>query len=250
LSVSDQLHAYNEGLHGTIDVGNGRQARGSLRTPAECRMLCDLLIYERSWLDRLHRHSLFPTNVTTPISSMLLSSCCFSSKFLVHSYSLSFPFFLLLSRVRYPTLYGSVFPITVRKTTRIVCAMGTRFSHHLPLPIGLIPPDAPNAAGRTGTLPLLCVCVFPFLLAVLIFARNRKVWALALFLFFFFPCTSSLSIISSPLSLLFVPNHTKPRWPSPIVFRTSQQMRYKPHTTNAFNDHATGVSATGRKDDT
>lgn len=96
MSVSDQLYAYNEGLHGTIDVGNGRQARGSLRTSAECRMLCDLLIYERSWLDRLHRHSLFPTNVTTPISSTLLSSsCCFSSKFLVHySYSLSFPFSL------------------------------------------------------------------------------------------------------------------------------------------------------------
>jgi len=111
LSVSDQLHAYNEGLHGTIDVGNGRQTRGSLRTPAECRMLCDLLIYERSWLDRLHRHSLFPTNVTTPISSMLLSSCCFSSKFLVHySYSLFFHFSSLLSRVRYPTLLRIGFP--------------------------------------------------------------------------------------------------------------------------------------------
>jgi len=47
---------------------------------------------------------------------------------------------------------------------------------------------------------------------------------------FFLPCTSSSSIICL-LSLLSVPNHTKPRWPSPIVFRTNQQRRYKTHIT-------------------
>lgn len=149
MSVSDQLYAYNEGLHGTIDVGNGRQARGSLRTSAECRMLCDLLIYERSWLDRLHRHSLFPTNATTPISSMLLpSSCCFSSKFLVHySYSFSFPFslsFFFFHVLDTRHFYGSVFPITVWKTTRMLCAMENRFSHHLPH-------DRLNSTGRRPT---------------------------------------------------------------------------------------------------
>lgn len=167
-------------------------------------MLCDLLIYERSWLDRLHRHSLFPTNVTTPISSMLLlSSCCLSSKFLVHySYSLChLP--SLLSSARYPALLRIGFPYHgVENYKKNSVRDGDPFfspsSSHDRL-------NSPGATQRSGTdrdaASTLCSCL-P-LLAVLIFARNRKVWALV----FFFSCTSL--IISSPIPPF--------SFPSPII---------------------------------
>jgi len=212
-------------------------------------MLCDLLIYQRSWLDRLHRHSLFPTNVTTPISSMLLSSsCCFSSRFLVHySYSLSFPFslsfFFHVLDTRHS--HGSVFPITVWKTTRIVCAMEDRFSHHLPLTIGLIPPGAAQRSGAyRDAASTLCSCLSLLTRGINLCSKSKSVgscvFLFSLFSFLYFVVDNFVSSLPPFCSQRNLGGQV------PLCFERANKYDTKP-TINAFNDHATGVSATGRK---